>query len=74
MAAKKKTAIEVMLVSADIGGIKLQPRVVKSTRLVSVDLVWPRCTIARKTSARADSLPRRSRRPLRFCGFRFGNP
>ena len=52
MAAKKKTAIEVMLVSADIGGIKLQPRVVKSTRLVSVDLVWPRCTIARKTSAR----------------------
>ena len=52
MAAKKKTAIEVLLVSADIGGIKLQPRVVKPTRLVSVDLVWPRCTIARKTTAR----------------------
>ena len=52
MATKKKTAIEVLLVSADIGGIKLQPRVAKSTRLVTVDLVWPRCTIARKTNAR----------------------
>ena len=47
-----KTAIEVLLHSADIGGIKLRPRVVKTTRLVTVDLVWPRCTIARKTSAR----------------------
>jgi hypothetical protein len=51
-AKNRKTAIEVLLHSADIGGIKLQPRVVKTTRLVTVDLVWPRCTIARKTSAR----------------------
>lgn len=53
MAAKKnKSAIEVLLVSAEIGGIKLQPRVVKSSRLVTVDLIWPRCTIARKTTAK----------------------
>jgi hypothetical protein len=53
MAAKKnKTPIEVLLVSADIGGLKLQPRVVKTARLVTVDLLWPRCSIARKTSAR----------------------
>jgi hypothetical protein len=52
VAKKKKTAIEVLLVSAEIGGLKLQPRVVKSTRLVTVDIVWPRCTIARKTTAK----------------------
>lgn len=53
MAAKKnKTAIEVLLVAVDIGGLKLRPRVVKSTRLVTVDLLWPRCAIAKKTMAR----------------------
>lgn len=53
MAAKKnKTAIEVLLVAVDIGGLKLRPRVVKSTRLVTVDILWPRCSIARKTMSR----------------------
>lgn len=53
MATKKtKTAIEVLLVSADIDGIKLQPKIKKTTRLVTVDLLWPRPSIARKTAAR----------------------
>ena len=52
MATKTKTAIEVLLAGADLGGIVLQPHLVKTTRLVTVDLLWPRCAIARKTSAR----------------------
>ncbi len=53
MATKKeKTAIEVLLVGAEINGIKLQPRIKKTTRLVTVDLLWPRPSIARKTAAR----------------------
>ena len=52
MAAKNKTAIEILLAGADIGGIVLQPRITKTKRLVTVDLLWPRCSIARKTTAR----------------------
>ena len=52
MAAKKKTALEVLLSAVDLHGIKLQPRIVKTKRLVTVELLWPRCSIAKKTSAR----------------------
>jgi hypothetical protein len=49
---KEKTSIEILLVGAEIDGIKLQPKIKKTTRLVTVDLLWPRASIARKTSAR----------------------
>ena len=52
MATKnQKVAIEVLLVGAEIGGIKLQPHLVKTTRLLTVDLVCPRASIAKKTAA-----------------------
>ena len=39
MAAKnQKVAVEVLLGGAEIGGIKLQPHLVKTTRLVTVDV------------------------------------
>ena len=50
MATKSKMAIEVLLAGADIEGIVLQPHLLKTTRLVTVDLLWPRCSIAKKTS------------------------
>lgn len=52
MATKNKTALEVLLSGVDISGVKLQPRVLKTKRLVTVELLWPRCSIAKKTSAR----------------------
>lgn len=53
MATKKeKKTIEVLLVSANIEGIKLQPKLKTTTRLITVDLIWPRSSIARKTAAR----------------------
>ena len=52
MATKSKMAIEVLLAGADIEGIVLQPHLLKTTRLVTVELLWPRCSIAKKTSAR----------------------
>ena len=53
MATKnQKVAIEVLLAGAEIGGIKLQPHLVKTTRLVTVDLVCPRSSIAKKTAAK----------------------
>ena len=53
MATKnQKVAIEVLLVGAEIGGIKLQPHLVKTTRLLTVDLVCPRASIAKKTAAK----------------------
>jgi hypothetical protein len=53
MATKKeKKNIEVLLVSANIEGIKLQPKLKTTTRLITVDLIWPRSSIARKTAAR----------------------
>ena len=53
MATKnQKTTVEVLLVGADIGGIKLQPHLVKTSRLVTVDMVCPRSAIAKKTAAK----------------------
>ena len=53
MATKnQKVQIEVLFAGAELGGIKLQPHLVKTTRLVTVDLVCPRATIARKTAAK----------------------
>ena len=53
MATKnQKVSIEVLLAGAEIGGIKLQPHLVKTTRLVTVDLVCPRAAIAKKTAAK----------------------
>ena len=48
----KKQLVEVLFAGAEIGGIKLQPHLVKSTRLVTVDMVCPRASIARKTAAK----------------------
>ena len=48
----KKIQTEILLVGAELGGIKLQPHLVKTTRLVTVDLVCPRASIARKTVAK----------------------
>ena len=53
MATKnQKVSIEVLLASAEIGGIKLQPHLVKTTRLVTVDMVCPRTSVAKKTAAK----------------------
>ena len=53
MATKnQKVAVEVLLAGAEIGGIKLQPHLVKTTRLVTVDLICPRASIAKKTAAK----------------------
>ena len=53
MATKnRKVAIEVLLAGAEIGGIKLQPHLVKTTRLVTMDMVCPRASIAKKTVAK----------------------
>ena len=53
MATKnQKASIEVLLAGAEIGGIKLQPHLVKTTRLITVDLVCPRASIAKKTAAK----------------------
>ena len=48
----KKVQIEVLLAGVEIGGIKLRPYLVKTTRLVTVDMVCPRASIARKTAAK----------------------
>lgn len=51
MAAKNKRLIEVLLVSCEIDGIpeKALPR---SRNLGMVDMIWPRASIAKKSSAR----------------------
>ena len=51
-AKNQKVTVEVLLAGVEIGGIKLQPHLVKTTRLVTVDLVCPRAAIARKTAAK----------------------
>ena len=48
----KKVQVEVLLVGAEIGGIKLQPHLVTTTRRVTVDLICPRASIAKKTAAK----------------------
>ena len=53
MATKnQKVAVEVLLAGAEIGGIRLQPHLVKTTRLVTVDMICPRSSIAKKTVAK----------------------
>lgn len=49
--AKEKSSYEVLLVSADIRG-GLQKLLLKSRNLVSVDLVWPRVGVPKKSAAR----------------------
>lgn len=48
---KEKRSYEILLVSADIRG-GLQKLLLKSRNLVSVDLVWPRVGVAKKSAAR----------------------
>jgi hypothetical protein len=53
MAAKStKRTIEVLLVRAHIGGAGFQRILRKSRNLLTVDLIWPRASIARQTAAR----------------------
>ena len=53
MATKnQKVAIEVLITGAEIGGIKLQPHLLKTTRLITVDMICPRASIAKKTAAK----------------------
>ena len=53
MATKsQKVTIEVLIAGAEIGGIKLQPHLVKTARLVTVDMICPRTSVAKKTSAK----------------------
>ena len=53
MATKNaKIMVEVLLVGADLDGIKLQPHLVKTKRLVTVDMICPRAAIAKKTAAK----------------------
>ena len=53
MAAKnQKVQVEVLFAGAEIGGIKLQPHLLKTRRLVTVDMVCPRSAIAKKTVAK----------------------
>ena len=53
MATKnQKTTIEILFAGAEIGGIVLQPHLAKTTRLVTVDMICPRATIAKKTVAK----------------------
>lgn len=48
----KKVQIEVLIAGAEIDGIVLQPHLVKTTRLVTVEMVCPRAAIAKKTVAK----------------------
>ena len=53
MATKtQKIPVEVLFAGAEISGIVLQPHLVKTTRLVTVDMICPRSTIAKKTVAK----------------------
>ena len=48
----KKVQIEVLIAGAEIDGIVMQPHLVKTTRLVTVEMVCPRAAIAKKTVAK----------------------
>ena len=53
MATKNaKITVEVLLVGADLDGIKLQPHLIKTKRLVTVDMICPRTSVAKKTAAK----------------------
>ena len=47
----KKTAVEILLVKAEMTGIP-EKRLLKSRNLGTVDLVWPRSGIAKKSASR----------------------
>ena len=51
MAAKTKRLIEVLLVSCEMTGVP-ERGLLKSRNLGSVDLIWPRASIAKKSAAR----------------------
>ena len=51
MKSQKRT-VEVLLAGAEIGGLVLQPHLVKSSRLITVDMICPRSSIAKKTAAK----------------------
>ena len=52
MATKNaKTAVEVLLVKAEMTGLP-ERRLLKSRNLGTVELIWPRCGVARKSAAR----------------------
>ena len=48
---KKKTSVEILLVKAELAGVP-DKRLLKSHNLGSVDLIWPRVGIQRKSAAR----------------------
>ena len=48
---KKKTSVEILLVKAVLTGVP-EKRLLKSRNLGSIDLIWPRVGIARKSAAR----------------------
>ena len=48
----KKVQVEVLIAGVEVGGIKLQPHLLKTRRLLTVDMVCPRSAIARKTVAK----------------------
>ena len=48
----QKVTVEVLIAGAEIGGIKLQPHLVKTNLLVTVDMICPRTAIAKKTAAK----------------------
>ena len=53
MATKNaKITVEVLLVGVDLDGIKLQPHFIKTKRLVTVDMICPRTSVAKKTAAK----------------------
>ena len=52
MAKKEKSSIEILLTSVSVSGLRLSPKILKTSRLVTADLIWPRSSIAKKTSAR----------------------
>ncbi len=52
MAKKEKTALEILLYSAKLTDAGLQKILRKSRNLLTVDLIWPRSTIAKRTASR----------------------
>ena len=50
-AKKTKTALEILLVRAELKGIP-GTRLLKSTNMVQVDMIWPRTGVARKSAMR----------------------
>ncbi len=52
MAKSEKTAVEVLLYSAKLTDAGLQKILRKSRNLLTIDLIWPRSTIAKRTASR----------------------